>query len=197
MGWEEIRQELTSAFGKEASFASNFQKFANLSPKAGQTLQVFLQELTRLARLVSASDKMITAKVLPHLPESLKALVHMYKPQTCRELSELLREHAQITLVRPPPILAPLSIPAPPYPGPERMPNRPYNGPNHFPTRPFQGPRPRTPNHSNSRRTACTRCGYNDCNGIKCPASGASCRSCGKRGHFKRCCRSTQVPVSK
>ena len=207
MGWDALKSELLSAFGREASFDAIFQKFANLNPKSGQTLHSFLQELMRLARLISASDKMLSAKLVPHLPESLKALVHMYRPQTGRELSDLLREHSHVVLSRPASLVAPLmDTPQPPQrpvaprfnqPQPHSQPQRQHyrhqTGPQNF-SRPQPRPShgPQGPSRSDN---SCGRCGYTDCTGIRCPAANAKCRNCNKIGHFQKKCRSSKYNV--
>lgn len=39
----------------------------------------------------------------------------------------------------------------------------------------------------------CGRCGFTTHTGSQCPASGKTCKKCGKRGHFSTVCRSKSV----
>ncbi|KAI0983458.1 hypothetical protein GJ496_001698 [Pomphorhynchus laevis] len=44
---------------------------------------------------------------------------------------------------------------------------------------------------TNKSQSSCTRCGRQHTRFQRCPATGKTCRRCGKIGHFEACCRST------
>ncbi|KAI0990311.1 hypothetical protein GJ496_004373 [Pomphorhynchus laevis] len=48
---------------------------------------------------------------------------------------------------------------------------------------------------TNKPQSSCTRCERQHTRFQRCPATGKTCRRCGKIGHFKACCRSTNTPT--
>ncbi|KAI0988020.1 hypothetical protein GJ496_010193 [Pomphorhynchus laevis] len=48
---------------------------------------------------------------------------------------------------------------------------------------------------TNKPQSSCTRCGRQHTRFQRCPATGKTCRRCGKIGHFEACCRSTNTPT--
>ena len=50
--------------------------------------------------------------------------------------------------------------------------------------------------HATTLQSKCTRCGQSPSHDVKsCPAKEAVCRGCGKRGHYKRICKSVKVSI--
>ena len=182
--WDSVKAELLSAFGREATYEVSFQKFANLVPKGNQTLQAFVTELLKLARQVAAPDKlMIVAKVIPYLPEHLKALVLMRNPHTSSALVEVLRPHYHIVLSQPSLMVAAVQ-------GDGARPRQQLQEQSRPHFRPQSKPQFRQQYQTN-RGKECPRCGWKRCEGgQKCRAYGLECRACKKLNHFERCCRS-------
>ncbi|KAI0984485.1 hypothetical protein GJ496_009574 [Pomphorhynchus laevis] len=48
---------------------------------------------------------------------------------------------------------------------------------------------------TNKPQSSCTRCGRQHTRFQRCPATGKTCKRCGKIGHFEACCRSTNTPT--
>ncbi|KAI0977694.1 hypothetical protein GJ496_005192 [Pomphorhynchus laevis] len=48
---------------------------------------------------------------------------------------------------------------------------------------------------TNKPQSLCTRCGRQHTRFQRCPATGKTCRRCGKIYHFEACCRSTNTPT--